>query len=184
VTRVTAPIALGIQNRIATMSQQGFRKPCCAVVARPNPFETLMRLPSFLSFVLAGAVALAGVGSAFAQTSAPVLRNEHPVALFAGLDKITGELHTFYVFVDETVQFGALQLTPRVCYDRPPSEPERTTVFLEVDELTLDRRIRRIFTGWMIAESPGLNAIDHPVYDVWLTGCSDSAPETPVEGQQ
>lgn len=72
----------------------------------------------------------------------------------------------------------------RVCYDRPPSEPERTTVFLEVDELTLDRRIRRVFTGWMIAESPGLNAIDHPVYDVWLTGCSDAAPETPAAGQQ
>ncbi len=132
--------------------------------------------------------ALAGFGTAFpvayAQNDAPVLRNEHQVALFAGLDKITGELHTFYVFVDETVQFGALQLTPRVCYDRPPSEPERTTVFLEVDELTLDRRIRRVFTGWMIAESPGLNAIDHPVYDVWLTGCSDTAPGTPEAAQQ
>jgi hypothetical protein len=131
---------------------------------------------------------LAGFGTAlpaaYAQSDTPVLRNEHQVALFAGLDKITGELHTFYVFVDETVQFGALQLTPRVCYDRPPSEPERTTVFLEVDELTLDRRIRRVFTGWMIAESPGLNAIDHPVYDVWLTGCSDTAPGTPEAAQQ
>lgn len=139
-----------------------------------------MRLPVFLLALLmavTGSVSLAN-----AQTE-PVLRREHPVALFAGLDKITGELHSFYVFIDETVQFGALQLTPRVCYDRPPSEPERTTVFLEVDELTLDRRIRRIFTGWMIAESPGLNAIDHPVYDVWLTGCSAEAPATPAEGQ-
>lgn len=143
-----------------------------------------MRLPTYLTAVLTIAVFLGAVGQSTAQTSAPVLRNEHPVALFAGLDKITGELHTFYVFVDETVQFGALQLTPRVCYDRPPSEPERTTVFLEVDELTLDRRIRRVFTGWMIAESPGLNAIDHPVYDVWLTGCSDAVPETPAAGQQ
>lgn len=123
-------------------------------------------------------IAVGAIGSR-AQTAAPVLRNERPVALFSGLDKITGELHSFYVLVDETVQFGALQLTPRVCYDRPPSEQEKTTVFLEVDELTLDRRIRRIFTGWMLAESPGLNAIDHPVYDVWLIGCSDSAPATP-----
>lgn len=143
-----------------------------------------MRLPLPFSAVLAAVLMLATLGTASAQVTAPVLRNEHPVALFAGLDKITGELHTFYVYVDETVQFGALQITPRVCYDRPPSEPERTTVFLEVDELTLDRRIRRIFTGWMIAESPGLNAIDHPVYDVWLTGCSDSPPETPQGGQQ
>lgn len=137
----------------------------------------------FLSTSLLASVVLPTV-QVNAQTAQPVLRNEHTIALFAGLDKITGELHTFYVFVDETVQFGALQITPRVCYDRPPSEPERTTVFLEVDELTLDRRIRRIFTGWMIAESPGLNAIDHPVYDVWLTGCSDTPPETPVAGQQ
>lgn len=128
-------------------------------------------------------VAAGCVFPAHAQT-APELRMDHPVALFAGLDKITGELHSFYVLVDETVQFGALQLTPRVCYDRPPSEPERTTVFLEVDELTLNRRIRRVFTGWMIAESPGLNAIDHPVYDVWLTGCSDTPPGTPQAAQQ
>ena len=133
---------------------------------------------------LLAAAVLAASPSAAQSPEAPVLRNEHPVALFAGLDKITGELHDFYVFIDETVQFGALQITPRVCYDRPPSEPEKTTVFLEVDELTLDRRIRRIFTGWMVAESPGLNAIDHAVYDVWLTGCSDTPPETPVAGQQ
>ena len=147
----------------------------------------LMRHVSAARLIACAAVVLPMVavsGVSHAQTADPVLRNAHSVALFAGLDKITGELHEFYVFIDETVQFGALQLTPRVCYDRPPSEPERTTVFLEVDELTLDRRIRRIFTGWMIAESPGLNAIDHPVYDVWLTGCSDTAPETPSAGQQ
>lgn len=140
----------------------------------------MMRLPAFL---LALVIMAAGSVTVATAQTAPELRREHPVALFAGLDKITGELHSFYVFIDETVQFGALQITPRVCYDRPPSEPERTTVFLEVDELTLDRRIRRIFTGWMIAESPGLNAIDHPVYDVWLTGCSAEAPSTPAAGQ-
>lgn len=139
-----------------------------------------MRLPVFL---LALVVLTAGPATSASAQAAPELRREHPVALFAGLDKITGELHSFYVFINETVQFGALQITPRVCYDRPPSEPERTTVFLEVDELTLDRRIRRIFTGWMIAESPGLNAIDHAVYDVWLTGCSAEAPATPAAGQ-
>jgi hypothetical protein len=103
----------------------------------------------------------------------------YPVALFKGLDKITGEVHSFHVFMDETVQFGALRITPRICYDRPPTEPEKTTVFLEVDELTLDRKVRRIFSGWMLAQSPGLNGVDHPVYDVWLTDCSTKAPETP-----
>ncbi len=98
-------------------------------------------------------------------------RIENKVAVFSGLDKITGRIITFDVYIDETVQFGALQVTPRVCYSRDESEQPRTTTFVEVDEITLDRKIRRIFTGWMFADSPGLNAVDHPVYDVWLKTC-------------
>jgi len=114
---------------------------------------------------------------------APVSRAEkisNPIAEFTGLDKITGQIRTFDVLIDETVQFGALQLTPRVCYSRPPTEPPQTTAFVEVDEVTLDRKIQRIFTGWMFADSPGLNAVDHPIYDVWLTNCKTSSEELGV----
>jgi hypothetical protein len=96
---------------------------------------------------------------------------KNPTAVFAGLDKITGRIISFEVTVDETVQFGALQLTPRVCYTRPPTEPENTTAFVEVDEVTFSNEYRRIFGGWIFASSPGLHAIEHPIYDVWLTGC-------------
>jgi hypothetical protein len=96
---------------------------------------------------------------------------KNPTAVFSGLDKITGRIVSFEVAVDETVQFGALQLTPRVCYSRPPTESPKTTGFLEVDEVTLDSKYRRIFTGWMFAASPGLHAIEHPIYDVWLVDC-------------
>ncbi|MEW7006913.1 DUF2155 domain-containing protein [Lentilitoribacter sp. EG35] len=98
-------------------------------------------------------------------------RISNPVAVFSGIDKITGRITTFDVYVDETVQFGALQVTPRVCYSRDETEAPKTTTFVEVDEITLDRKIRRIFSGWMFADSPGLNAVDHAVYDVWLEGC-------------
>lgn len=94
------------------------------------------------------------------------------VAVFSGIDKITGRIITFDVYIDETVQFGALQVTPRVCYSRDETQAPKTTTFVEVDEITLDRKIRRIFTGWMFADSPGLNAVDHAVYDVWLKECS------------
>lgn len=104
----------------------------------------------------------------------------NPVAEFTGLDKITGRIIAFDVLIDETVQFGALQVTPRVCYSRPPTEPPRTSVFVEVDEVTLDKRIKRIFTGWMFADSPGLNAVEHPVYDVWLTSCKMTSDEVDV----
>ncbi|MCJ2132150.1 DUF2155 domain-containing protein [Methylobacterium sp. E-045] len=96
---------------------------------------------------------------------------KNPTAVFSGLDKITGRIVSFEVAVDETVQFGALQMTPRVCYSRPPTESPKTTAFLEVDEVTLDNKYRRIFTGWMFAASPGLHAIEHPIYDVWLVDC-------------
>jgi hypothetical protein len=113
---------------------------------------------------------------------------KNPVAVFSGLDKITGRTTSFDVYIDETVQFGALQVTPKVCYSRDESEAQKISGFVEVDEITLDRKIRRVFTGWMFAASPGLNAVDHPVYDVWLTGCKQSsdvpAPsETKSEGQ-
>ncbi|MEE9314093.1 MAG: DUF2155 domain-containing protein [Rhizobiaceae bacterium] len=106
-------------------------------------------------------------------------RIENRVAVFSGIDKITGRITTFDVYINETVRFGPLEITPRVCFSRPVSEKPKTTSFIEVDEITLDRRIRRIFTGWMFAESPGLNAIEHAVRDVWLVGCKQTSSEAP-----
>ncbi len=89
------------------------------------------------------------------------------------------------MLIDETVQFGALRVTPRVCHTRPPTEPAQTTAFVEVDEITLANKIKRIFTGWMFAASPGLHAVEHPVYDVWLVDCKVAMgqPEKPPEPQ-
>ncbi len=101
----------------------------------------------------------------------PPQRITNPTAVFSGLDKITGRIITFDVAINETVQFGALQVTPRVCYSRPPTETPNTDAFVEVDEVTLQGEIKRIFTGWMFAASPGLHAVEHPIYDVWITDC-------------
>ena len=109
-------------------------------------------------------------------------RLSNPVAVFSGLDKITGRIISFDAYIDETVQFGALRVTPRACYSRPSTEAPRTDAFLEVDEITLDNQVRRIFTGWMFAASPGLNAVDHPIYDVWLTDCRVSSEVPPPDG--
>ena len=69
------------------------------------------------------------------------------------------------------MQFGALQVTPRACYTRPPTETANTDAFVEVDEVTLQGEVKRIFTGWMFASSPGLHGVEHAIYDVWLTNC-------------
>jgi hypothetical protein len=76
------------------------------------------------------------------------------------------------------VQFGALQVVPRVCNTRPPTETANTNAFIEVSEVTLQGEVRRIFTGWMYASSPGLHAVEHPIYDIWITDCK--APLTKV----
>jgi hypothetical protein len=102
----------------------------------------------------------------------PTQHIENGRAVFAGLDKITGRTITFEAAMGETVQFGALQVTPRACYTRPPTEATNTDAFVEVDEVTLQGNIKRIFTGWMFASSPGLHAVEHPIYDVWLTNCA------------
>src|SRR5262245_25508680 len=110
----------------------------------------------------------------------------NPTAVFSGLDKITGRIITFDVALNETVQFGALQVTPRICYTRPPTETPNTDGFLEVDEVTLQGEVRRIFTGWMFAASPGLHAVEHSIYDVWLVDCkagTTSSADTPPEAQ-
>lgn len=130
--------------------------------------------PSRLVRPAAAAILLAALT---APAAAEKIAN--PVAVFAGLDKITGRIISFDVYMDETVQFGALQVTPRVCYTRPPTEEPLTDAYIEVDEIGLNRTVKRIFGGWMFAASPGLNAVDHAVYDVWLKDCkmtSDVAP--------
>lgn len=122
------------------------------------------------------------VAAVAAGTSAGVVHAErisNPVAEFTGIDKITGRIISFDVYIDETVQFGALLVTPRVCYSRINEDEPKTDSFVEVDEMTLDRKVRRIFTGWMFAESPGLNAVEHAVYDVWLKGCKQESDVPP-----
>jgi hypothetical protein len=108
-------------------------------------------------------------------TELPQQKIANPTAVFAGLDKITGRITAFDVAINETVQFGALQVTPRVCYTRPPTETPNTDSFIEVEEVTLQGEVKRIFTGWTFASSPGLHAVEHPVYDIWLTDCKGAA---------
>ena len=104
-------------------------------------------------------------------TELPSQKILNPTAVFSGLDKITGRITTFDVEMNETVQFGALRVRPRACYTRPPTEAPNTTGFIEVDEVTLQGDVKRLFRGWMFAASPGLHGVEHSIYDVWLADC-------------
>jgi hypothetical protein len=112
--------------------------------------------------------------AAFAMLwSAPAQAEKIPnqIAVFAALDKMTARIQPLEVPLGKTAKFGGLKITPRVCLTRPATEQPVTSSFVEVDEVQLDKTEKRIFTGWMFAQNPGVHAVEHPVYDVWLTNC-------------
>ncbi len=127
-----------------------------------------------MRFPLAVPVLLACAGTAHAD------RLSNPIAVFAGLDKITGITTTFEIPIGEERRFGGLIVKPSACYSSPITEEPKTTSFVDVDQVESDKARKDLFSGWMFAESPGLNAVEHAIYDVWLTGCRDPNAPPPV----
>ena len=57
--------------------------------------------------------------------------------------------------------------------ETPPTEPPESAAFLEIDDLGTDDRAESAFVGWMFASTPGVSALEHPVYDVWVVDCRE-----------
>jgi hypothetical protein len=94
-----------------------------------------------------------------------------------GLDKVTGKARDFRAPIGKAVIYGGLSIVVRACVKRPPEETPEVKVFLEVSDRKklaaqpADPKSATIFSGWMFASSPALNALEHPVYDVWAIDC-------------
>lgn len=118
-------------------------------------------------------VALLGVDAAAIEGKAVVLQ---------GLDKVTARVSTFEAAIGDTVRFGSLEIVPRACTRTPPEEPPESTVYLDITDLRPGAPPVDLFHGWMFASSPALNALQHPVYDVWVLECkvlvADDTPTT------
>ncbi len=100
------------------------------------------------------------------------------VAVLRGLDKVTARTRDFEAPVGEAVEFGALGVLVRYCRRTPPEEPPEVYAYLEIDDRRTDGfgeevEGETVFSGWMFASSPALNALEHPVYDVWVLDCVD-----------
>jgi len=96
-----------------------------------------------------------------------------------GLDKITGRPTSITAPIGKQVTFATLTITARFCYSTPASETPETAAFVQVEDHRPDQPARRIFSGWMYASSPGLNGVEHPLYDVWVISCNN-APASAV----
>lgn len=118
-------------------------------------------------------ICLIGFVSAFSGAHAERIENQ--IAIFNALEKVTATIETIEINLNDTKKFGIFEITPRVCYTRSATERPQTTSFVEIDEVSTDQTdIKRIFTGWMFASSPGLHGVEHPVYDIWLIGCKSA----------
>lgn len=130
-------------------------------------FAISLRRPAMRLAVCAFAVTLAGLLPAAASAESAVLQ---------GLDKITARISTFEVPVNQTAQFGSLEITIRRCHKTPPEEPPESAAFVEIVDDRPDSPAVVLFSGWMFASSPAVSALEHPVYDVWVIDCKPDLP--------
>jgi hypothetical protein len=144
---------------------------------------------------IVGALALGLLGAAHA--SATYVQKD--TATLRALDKITGRSTDIEVIVDEPVVFGSLKVELKVCYQTPPEEAPESAAFLKINSTqpvavetmesavsateveTVSEENPELFSGWMFASSPGLSALEHPVYDVWVIRCTAPDPVKPYE---
>ncbi|MFQ5984124.1 MAG: DUF2155 domain-containing protein [Alphaproteobacteria bacterium] len=99
------------------------------------------------------------------------------VAILQGLNKVTARVSTIEAPLDRRVTFGILEIAVRACHNTPPEEPPESAAFVEVREVKPGEAGESLFTGWMFASSPALSALEHPVYDIWVLDCRESAPD-------
>ncbi|MEO5337704.1 MAG: DUF2155 domain-containing protein [Magnetospirillum sp. WYHS-4] len=119
----------------------------------------------------------------FAQVlmaAVPAAAEPMGVAVLQGMDKVTARVSTIRVAVNDTVRFGTLEITAYRCDKRSPEELPESAAFLDIREARVGEAPVELFRGWMFASSPALSAMEHPVYDVWVLDCEQSAAMAPA----
>ncbi|MDI9407894.1 MAG: DUF2155 domain-containing protein [Candidatus Pacebacteria bacterium] len=91
--------------------------------------------------------------------------------ILQALDKVTARISNLEAPIGKEIRFGTLRIIALKCRKQPPEETPDTAAFVQVFEVKTDLTRIKWFTGWMFAESPALNALEHPVYDVWVKDC-------------
>ena len=112
-----------------------------------------------------------------APAYAVVPTQERPVVVLRALDKMTARVDEIELPVGQTIQFGTLGIVARTCRVTLPEEtPPESAAYLEISEVKPGGQSTPVFNGWMFASSPALSAMEHPIYDMWVTGCKDKIP--------
>ena len=100
---------------------------------------------------------------------------DQPIAVLRALDKATARVQELAIPINEPLKFGTILITVKTCRTTLPEETPEAAAYVEVSEFKPGESERRVFHGWMFASSPALSALQHPVYDLWVTGCRNPA---------
>jgi hypothetical protein len=102
------------------------------------------------------------------------------VAVLGILNKRNGIVQNVALHPGQSVKWKDVIVRLRACEMTAPWEAEKLTgAFVQVDVQRPDRNWGRVFSGWLYKESPSLNVVEHPVYDVWPKSCEMTYPAGP-----
>jgi len=90
-------------------------------------------------------------------------------AIVRVLNKIDSTVEPVTIAVGSTITVQSLTIKLTGCFVRPPDLPADATAHLTITDT---RAGQPGFDGWMMKNEPGLNMLQHPVYDVQLAGCA------------
>lgn len=114
--------------------------------------------------------------AAFAALAAPAYAER---AVIRGLDKVTGHARDYTLTLGRAARIGTLEVIARSCDKNPPEERPEVRIYVDVfdhppvTEAQPDAERVELFHGWLFASSPGLSAVEHPVFDIWAIDCRD-----------
>lgn len=157
---------------------------------KPMQISTLC---DFRVFFLCLAFSLFGVMAGVAQNNGALTQPKSnfqysDAVTLRVLDKLVGRSKDVQVAVDQPFDFGPLRIELRACYYHPPELPPENVAFLQIQKTAVEgvvlEAVEQVFSGWMYGSTPGLNALEHPVYDVWVIACKASTPDLGIESAE
>lgn len=110
----------------------------------------------------------------FLALTAPALAQDwvpRRVAEIQALDKVTARVTVLRATLGEPARFGTLTIMLRACQARPADEVPDAAAWMEITDSRAAPGAPPAFRGWMFAENPALNMLEHPVYDLRVLSC-------------
>ncbi len=132
-------------------------------------------------------LSLCAFGLCFLTTNAIASNLIGDKVVLRALDKVTATTEDYTVKVGEHLKYGSLDIAIQHCEKRPPEEIPETYAFLQIFDARTNGEGEKaeevkLFSGWMLASSPALSSLDHPIYDIWVLDCHVPPRENADDG--